>query len=191
MRHSKVMKTSPLCDAMYNFLDELSAIRAQVAGRIVLIGYNSKEYDMEVMRREMLRCGVSSEKISTMNIVCADILRLVRNNRQNLLPFHAGDLKMTTVYNQLCHAHSKYKHDALEDAEKLRAIYCTIIDRVPMEKFEDCIFPFPVVTAVAKSDTVIQGQDTCELQQPRRSIKRENVEGHTPLDGPESKKARV
>ena len=191
MRHSKVMKTSPLCDVMYNFLDELSAIRAQVPGRIVLIGYNSKEYDMEVMRREMLRCGLSSEKISTMNIVCADLLQFVRNNRQSLLPFHAGDLKMTTVYNQLCRAHSKYKHDALEDAEKLRAIYCTIIDRVPKKKFEDCIFPFPVVAAIAKSDTVIQGQGACEPQQPRRSIKRENVEGHTPLDGPESKKARV
>ena len=190
MRHGKVMKTSPLSDVMEDFLEEMKSIRAQVNGRIVLIGYNSKAYDMEVMKEEFLRCGVSADKISTMNVVCADLLQLIRKNCGHIFPGYYGDLRMTSVYNMLCRDQKKYSHDALEDAEKLRAIYRAIISLVDKQAFERHIFPFPAVAPLPSDNgAVIPAQGTSEGLPPL-NIKRKSVDSDPYLDGPDVKKAR-
>ena len=184
------MKTSPLSDVMEEFLEAISSIRSQVDGRIVLIGYNNAKYDMEVMKTELLRCGVSTEKISSMNVVCADLFQFVRKNWKLLFPVYPGNLKMTTVYNELCGDQKKYQHDALEDAEKLRKIYHAISGRVDKRTFETCIFPFPVVEALPLAEVPRPGKS--EPQQGPRRIKRKSTDESNPqLGRPDVKKARV
>ena len=171
MRHSKEVKTHALDKVMDDFLLEISSIRAQVSGRIVLTGYYCQEYDIPLLMTEMTRCDVSMDKLSNMDVVCVDVFNLVRNNRNTLLPRHGGNIKMTTVYNVLCGANNSHMHDAVEDADKLRAIYSKISDLVDKQTFEECVFSF--------HDVPIWNQvDSCgSLQQPRGTTKRQNTEG--------------
>lgn len=146
MRNTKEVKTYSLDKVVSDFLIEISSIRAQVSGRIVLAGYNCQDFDIPMLVSEMSKCDISMEKLSNMNVVCADLYKLVRHNRYTLLPNHHGNLKMTTVYNVLCGAQNPHMHDALEDAEKLRAIYNEIEGLIDNQIFERYVFPFSSVS---------------------------------------------
>ena len=141
MHHGKKVKAYPLEKVINDFLLEISSIRAQVSGRIVLIGYYCQKFDMPLLMEEVHKCGISlGEKFDEMNVVCADLYQLFFHNRCTLLPRHGGNLKMTTVFNVLCGTQHAHRHDAVEDAEKLRAIYGKLVGLVDEQTFERCIF---------------------------------------------------
>ena len=171
MRHSKEVKSYSLDKVIDDLLTEISAIRAQVSGRIVLAGYYSQEYDIPLLINEMKRCDVSTQKLVNMNVVCADLYQLIHDNLFTLMPMYGGDLKMTTVYNILCCDNKPHKHDSVEDAEKLRAIYSKISGKIERQMFEMCVFSFP-----CESRVVIQAVGSIQ-QQPNGGIKRQNTEG--------------
>ena len=170
MQHDKEVKIHSPDKVMNDLMKEISSIRSQVSGRIVLAGYCCQDYDIPVLRREMTKCNVSAQKLSMtdMNIVCADLYQLIRSNRSTLLPNHRGNLKMTTVYNVLCGANNPHTHDAVEDAEKLRVIYSKIRSKVDRQKFESCVFSFP-----CDGDDQVATESV--QQQPCGALKRQNI----------------
>jgi DNA polymerase III epsilon subunit-like protein len=173
LRHSKVVKSYPLDKVIDDLITEISAIRAQVSGRIVLAGYFNQKYDIPLLVSEMKRCDVSTQKLINMNVVCTDVYQVVRNNQMTLMPWHLDDLKMTTVYNVLCGDNKPHKHDALEDADKLRAIYGQICGIMETQTFETSVFSFP-----AEDEVGIPAMGSGQ-QGPRgtRAVKRQSIEG--------------
>ena len=180
MRHAKEVKIHSLDKVMNDLMKEISAIRAQVSGRIVLAGYNCENYDIPVLRRELTRCNVSAQMLTDMNIVCADVYQLIRSNRSSLLPNHCGNLKMTTVYNVLYGANNPHMHDAMEDAEKLRAIYCQINSILDRQMFERCVFSFSSDQVIIQAIGNVQQQPCGAIK--RQSIKSEDDAAHQELD---------
>ena len=173
MHHSKEVKAHSLHKVINDLITEISAIRAQVRGRIVLAGYYNQKYDIPLLVSEMKRCDVSTMKLINMNVVCADLYQLVYNNQCTLMPQHGGNFKMTTVYNVLCCDNKPHKHDSVKDAEKLRAIYSKISGKIERQTFETCVFSFP-----CESQVVLQVVGGVQ-QQPRAhgGVKRQNIEG--------------
>ena len=171
MRNSKVVKAYSLDKVLDDLITEISAIRAQVSGRIVLAGYCNQTYDIPVLVSEMKRCDVSTQKLINMNVVCADLYQVVYNNQKTLIPWHFGDLKMTSVYNVLCRDNKPHKHDALEDADKLRAIYGQICGKIERQTFETYVFSFP-----AEDEVCIPATRSVQ-QQPRGTVKRRSIKG--------------
>ena len=171
MRHSKQVKAYSLDKVIDELIAEISAIRAQVHRRIVLAGFYNQKYDIPLLVSEMKRCDVSTQKLINMNVVCADLYQLVYNNQYTLMPQHGGNLKMTTVYNVLCCDNKPHKHDSVEDAEKLRAIYSKISEKIERRTFETCVFSFP-----CESQVVIQAVGSIQ-QQPNGGTKRQSIEG--------------
>lgn len=183
MRHAKEVKAYPLEKVVNDFLREISSIREQVSGRIVLIGYNCQKFDMPIMIEEFSKCSISlSEKFGKMNVVCADLYQLLLHNRHRLLPRHGGDLKMTTVFNVLYGTQHAHRHDSVEDAEKLRAIYEKFVGLVDEQTFETCIF------------SVSELEDVPQFRQQmvhRNSVKRQNDESNgSDSEGGSSKRKR-
>ena len=166
MRNGNQVKAYALEKVVDDFLLEISSLRAQVSGRIVLTGYNNKNFDIPLLTKECSKIGISlSERFADMDIVCADLYQLLFHNRYTLLPLHDGDLKMTTVYNVLCRAQQAHRHDAIEDAEKLRAIHGKLVGPGFAQTFKTCIF------------SVFQSPVARQPQLPwRRSVKRQNFE---------------
>ena len=172
MRHAKEVKACALEKVANDFLLEISSIRAQVSGRIVLIGYNNKKFDMPLLMEEFSKCSITlRDRFCKMNVVCADLYQLLMFNRNRLLPGHSGDLKMTTVFNVLHKTQHAHKHDSVEDADKLRAIYEKLKGLVDKKTFERCIF------------SVSQLEEVPGVRQPqmvyRNSVKRQNDESDT------------
>ena len=172
MRDLKVVKAYSLDKVLDDLITEISAIRAQVSGRIVLAGYYNQLYDIPVLVNEMKRCDISTQKLIKMNVVCADLHQVVRKNKATLMPRHRGNFKMTSVYNVLCGDNKPHKHDALEDADKLRAIYSQICGKIERQTFETYVFSFP-----AEEDEVGIPATRSMQQQPRGTIKRRSIEG--------------
>ena len=172
MRHAKKVKAYALEKVVNGFLLEISSIRAQVSGRIILIGYNNKMFDMPLLMQEFSKCSIPlSETFCKMNVVCADLYQLLMYNRNRLLPGHRGDLKMTTVFNVLYGTQHAHRHDSVEDAEKLRDIYEKLIGLADRKTFETCIF------------SVSQLEEVPGIRQPqmvhRNSIKRQSDESES------------
>lgn len=179
-RDDKVVKTYSLEKVTKDFQLEVLSIRDQVQGRIVLIGYCCHTFDIPLLKKEMLRCGLTCEIFCEKNVVYADLYQLLCDNKATLLPGHDGDLKMTTVYNVLCGTQNVHMHDAVEDAEKLRAIYAKIAAFIPKSVFEKYVFEFSEVTKVPRP--------AMSQQRRRDSVKRCEIE--VP-DGPAKKKHRA
>jgi len=127
LRYGKKVKTVPLKQAIRNLLEEIKAQREQAppGGRILLMGYYSKLYDIPVLENEMQECGLSTEQLNSM-VTCADLYCLIRSKRRQIIPNHEGDLKMTTIYNELCGRQDLHMHNAVEDSQKLVAIYSKV-----------------------------------------------------------------
>ena len=139
MRNGEVVKTYPLQKILKEFQNTISSFRAQVSGRIVLVGYYCHAFDIRLLMQEMKRCQFSGEIFSENNVVFADLYELVRFKRYDLFRF-CKDLKMTTVYNAVCKAQELHNHDAIEDAKKLGAIYTHIKGLVDKQTFQRFIF---------------------------------------------------
>ena len=128
MRHGKEVKTVGLNQAIHDLLVEIEAQceQASPGGRIVLIGYNSKKYDMPVLEDEIRECGLSTDREPlNSKVICADLYDLIRTNRDQIFPSDnwPKNFRMTTVYNELCGKRELHVHNAVEDARKLAAIY--------------------------------------------------------------------
>ena len=140
-RNGKKVKTVPLEQAIHNLLEVIKAQREQApsGGRILLMGYNSKEYDIPVLENQMRECGLSTEPQWSM-VICADLYLLIRSlvKSHQILPNHQGDLKMTTIFNELCGRQERHMHNAVQDAQKLIAIY----DKVKEFDIEPFTFQF-------------------------------------------------
>ena len=100
------------------------------------------------------------------------MVQVVRNNQVTLMPWHCGNFKMTTVYNVLCGDNKPHKHDALEDTDKLRAIYSQIRGKIKRQTFETSVFSFP-----AEEDEVCIPATRSMQQQPHGTVKRRSIEG--------------
>ena len=123
LRNGKKVKTVPLKRAIKTLLKVIKAQGEQAppGGRILLMGYNSKKYDIPVLENEMRECGLSTEPLNS--VICADLYLLIRSKSHQILPNHRGDLKMTTIFNELCGRQERHMHNAVEDVQKLVAIY--------------------------------------------------------------------
>jgi len=123
LRNGKKVKTVPLKRAIKTLLKVIKAQGEQAppGGRILLMGYNSKMYDIPVLENEMRECGLSTEPLNS--VICADLYLLIRSKSHQILPNHRGDLKMTTIFNELCGRQERHMHNAVEDVQKLVAIY--------------------------------------------------------------------
>lgn len=153
MRRGKKIKTYALETVMNEFIEELASIRAQVCGRIVLLGYNSEAFDIKVLMKEMARCGLSGKLTrmsASMNIVCADLFKLLSNNHSKVFRYRPYNFRMTTIYNELSGTSECHMHDALEDVYKLRCIYSAIVDLVEKKTFEKYFFSFSSVAVMIK-----------------------------------------
>jgi hypothetical protein len=172
MRHSKVVKAYPLDKVLDDLIIGIKAIREQlqVSGRIILAGWYNQDYDIPVLVSEMKRCAVSTQKLINMNVVCADLYQVVRNNQMTLMPRHGGNFKMTTVYNVLCGDNKPHQHDALEDADKLRAIYSKICGKIKRQTFETSVFSLDEVDIPATGSMQQRPHGT-------RAVKRQSIEG--------------
>ena len=174
MHNSKEVKAYSLNKVIDDLITEISAIRAQVSGRIILAGYYNQKYDIPLLVSELKRCDVSTQKLINMDIVCADLYHLVCSNRATLMPKHGGDLKMTTVYNILCCDNQAHKHNAVEDANKLRAIYCNLSGKIEKHVFEASVFSLPTEDGVGAHAAVGSVQ---QLQPRGAAVKRQSVKG--------------
>lgn len=171
MRNLKEVKAYSLDKVIDDLITEISAIRAQVAGRIILVGYYNHKYDIPLLVSEMKRCEVSTQKLVNMNVVAADLYQVVYSNQATLMPMHCGDFKMTTVYNVLCGDKKSHKHDAVEDARKLRAIYSKVQGKIKRQTFETSVFSFPTED---NADIPAMGGTQ---QRPRGAVKRRSLGG--------------